>query len=54
MINVGIIGYGKMGKIRHQVVSKYKDTNVILICDPTMIDTEIEFKIAELMLRKFS
>ena len=42
MINVGIIGYGKMGAIRHNVISKYKNINVILIYDPEDINSEIE------------
>ena len=31
MLNVGMIGYGKMGKIRHQVISKIKDIDEIYI-----------------------
>ncbi len=42
MINVGIIGYGKMGAIRHDVISKYKNIKVILIYDPEDINSEIE------------
>ena len=42
MINVGIIGYGKMGKIRHQVVSNYNHANVLSIYDPVEIITDIE------------
>ena len=42
MINLGIIGYGKMGKIRHQVVSNYNHANVLSIYDPVEIDTDIE------------
>ena len=42
MINIGIIGYGKMGEIRHQVVSKYNHANVLSIYDPVEIKTKIE------------
>ena len=34
MINVGIIGYGKMGRIRHQVISSMRNAQVDLIYDP--------------------
>ena len=42
MINVGIIGYGKMGRIRHQVISSIKNVQVDSVYDPTNIITEIE------------
>ena len=42
MINVGIIGYGKMGRIRHQVISSMKNAQVDSVYDPTNIITEIE------------
>jgi predicted dehydrogenase len=42
MINVGIIGYGKMGKIRHQILCKYSDANIISVYDPIDIITDIE------------
>ena len=42
MINLGIIGYGKMGKIRHQIVSNYNHANVLSIYDPVEINTDIE------------
>ena len=36
MINIGIIGYGKMGKIRHRTINEKMDSNVIIksIYDP--------------------
>ena len=40
MINLGIIGYGKMGKIRHQVVSNYNHANVLSIYDPVEINID--------------
>ena len=42
MINVGIIGYGKMGHIRHKVISLIKDAKVISFYDPAKIDNEIK------------
>ena len=42
MYKVGIIGYGKMGQIRHQVISAFEDVQVQLIYDPEKVDTEIE------------
>ena len=42
MYKVGIIGYGKMGQIRHQVISAFEDVQVQSIYDPEIIDTEIE------------
>ena len=42
MINVGIIGYGKMGRIRHQVISSIKNAQVDSVYDPANIITEIE------------
>ena len=42
MINVGIIGYGKMGQIRHQVISSIKNAQVKSVYDPANIITEIE------------
>ena len=41
MIKVGIIGYGKMGKIRHQVISAMEKVQVVSVYDPSSIDTEI-------------
>jgi len=37
MLNVGIIGYGKMGKTRHEVSSKIKDLDIKKIYDPENI-----------------
>jgi len=42
MIKVGIIGYGKMGKIRHQNISVMKNIQVVSVYDPMIVDTEIE------------
>jgi predicted dehydrogenase len=42
MINIGIIGFGKMGQIRNRVISSMKDVNVVSIYDPVNINTEIE------------
>ena len=42
MYKVGIIGYGKMGQIRHQVISAFEDVKVQSIYDPEIVDTEIE------------
>ena len=42
MINVGIIGYGKMGKIRHDVISKLPYANVVSIYEPSKININIE------------
>jgi len=42
MYKVGIIGYGKMGKIRHQVITSLKNVAVVSIYDPEKIETEIE------------
>ena len=41
MINIGIIGYGKMGQIRHQAIAEKKDIKVIQLCDPSSVDTQI-------------
>jgi predicted dehydrogenase len=35
-LNVGIIGYGKMGRIRHQAVDEVGGAEVIAISDPTV------------------
>ena len=42
MYKVGIIGYGKMGQIRHKVISAFEDVQVQSIYDPEIVDTEIE------------
>ena len=44
MINVGIIGYGKMGQIRHKVISTIPDAEVICYYDPIIINEKI-FKV---------
>ena len=36
MFNVGIIGYGKIGKIRHKILSKIKYVNIISICEENL------------------
>ena len=43
MLKVGIIGYGKMGQIRHHVISLKKNVKVIQLCDSSNVDTKIEF-----------
>ena len=44
MINFGIIGYGKMGKIRHQVIATLKDIQVTSIYDPVNnAEDEVEY-----------
>ena len=40
MINIGIIGYGKMGKIRHHVADNREDVQVISVYDPNINETE--------------
>ena len=42
MINVGIIGYGKMGKIRHHAAESIEDVKVISIYDPEEIEITIQ------------
>lgn len=42
MINVSIIGYGKMGRIRHEVISKRKDVNLFSIYEPSDIEIGIQ------------
>ena len=42
MLNAGIIGYGKMGKIRHRVISKIKDIDVQYVYDPEIINENIK------------
>ena len=42
MINIGIIGYGKMGQLRHQVISSQNDAKVDLYYDPSGFTAEIE------------
>jgi len=38
MRKIGIIGYGKMGKIRHEIIDKIHDSIVIAISEPTIGD----------------
>tara|TARA_B100001113_G_C21094640_1_gene615971 strand:- start:688 stop:1677 length:990 start_codon:yes stop_codon:yes gene_type:complete len=42
MINVGIIGYGKMGKIRHQSCQSNKGVKVLQLYDPEKVKTDIQ------------
>jgi len=42
MIKVGIIGYGKMGRIRHESISQLNEAKVVSVCDPENIETELE------------
>ena len=41
MINIGIIGYGKMGKIRHHVAVNIEDVQVISVYDPNINEAEV-------------
>lgn len=38
MINIGIIGYGKVGKTRHKILSKIKNVKIVSICDTYFIE----------------
>ena len=52
MINIGIIGYGKMGQIRHNVISESNIAKVISIYDSNKVSTSIEkAKSAEQILK---
>ena len=42
MINVGIIGYGKMGQIRHKEILKIDNAQVVSIYEPSDIDIDLE------------
>ena len=42
MYKVGIIGYGKMGRIRHESISQLNEAKVVSVCDPENIETELE------------
>jgi len=44
MINVGIIGYGKMGKIRHDVANTIDGVNVVSIYDSSVDKAEIKIE----------
>lgn len=39
MINVGIIGYGSMGRIRHEAVAKYEGARVVAVVEPGAVAT---------------
>ncbi len=41
MLNIGIIGYGKIGKIRHNILRKIKGINILLICDNNIKKSKI-------------
>jgi 1,5-anhydro-D-fructose reductase (1,5-anhydro-D-mannitol-forming) len=41
MIKVGIIGYGKMGRTRHEAISKYKNVEVVSIFEPSDIVSDL-------------
>lgn len=45
MLRVGIIGYGKMGRIRHNVLQALENVSVQSLFDPQPFDTEL--KVAE-------
>lgn len=42
MLRAGIIGYGKMGRIRHKVLQTLDNVSVTSLYDPQPIDTEME------------
>ena len=44
MISVGIIGYGKMGQIRHREISKIDNARVLSIHEPSTIDIDSQIK----------
>ena len=44
MINVGIIGYGKMGRIRHDVANAIDGVNVVSIYDSSVVKAEIKIE----------
>ena len=44
MINVGIIGYGKMGKIRHDVANAIDGVNVVSIYDSSVVKAVIKIE----------
>ena len=39
-LNIGIIGYGKLGNFRHKILKKYKDINISKIYDPLFTHSE--------------
>ena len=41
-IKIGIIGYGKMGKIRHEAIRQIGIGEVVAISDPEVIDADIK------------
>jgi 1,5-anhydro-D-fructose reductase (1,5-anhydro-D-mannitol-forming) len=40
MLKVGIIGYGKMGRIRHEVIKELEDVSIQMLFDPTPFDSD--------------
>lgn len=38
MLKIGIIGYGKMGRIRHSIFDNIKDCHVVAICNDVPVD----------------
>jgi 1,5-anhydro-D-fructose reductase (1,5-anhydro-D-mannitol-forming) len=42
MLKVGIIGYGKMGRIRDDVIANLDAAEVVMIYEPTKIETELK------------
>ena len=34
LTRIGIIGFGKMGRIRHETVSQHEGARVVAVCDP--------------------
>ena len=47
MYKVGIIGYGKMGKLRHKLIDSTNKAVVSIIYDPVNININTEFEVAK-------
>ena len=41
MIKVGIIGYGKMGQIRHKCIMENNNANLVSIFEPSDINVDV-------------
>jgi 1,5-anhydro-D-fructose reductase (1,5-anhydro-D-mannitol-forming) len=42
-MNFGIIGYGKLGRLRHQVLEKMGAHSVLQVCDPTPVQGDFRY-----------
>lgn len=49
-MKIGIIGYGKMGKLRHGVLNNMGDYNVVHVCDPIASHGEFKYSCDPLQL----